>query len=70
MGDARGLIGVEHVGEWGRRKSKLVNENSGLVGVFRPFGKTEESLEAEWDVPEISAMTRNKANMTKPDRPE
>ena len=39
MGDARDLI--EHVGERGRRRSKLVNEHSGLVG------KTEERLERD-----------------------
>jgi hypothetical protein len=41
MGDARELIEAEHVGERGRRRSKLVNENSGLGG------KTEERLERD-----------------------
>jgi hypothetical protein len=47
MGDARELIEVEHVGQRGRRRSTLVNENSGLEGVVRPFGKTEERLQGE-----------------------
>jgi len=42
MRDARELIEVEHVGERDRRRSKLVNENSGPV-----LGKTEESLERD-----------------------
>jgi hypothetical protein len=40
MGDGRELIGAEaaeHVGERGRRRSKLVNGNLGLVGIVRSF---------------------------------
>jgi hypothetical protein len=45
--DGRELIGVEHVEERGRRRSKLVNENSGPLGEVRPFEKIEERLQVE-----------------------
>jgi hypothetical protein len=58
MEDARKLMGGEHVGERGRRRSKLVNENLSLVGVVRPFGKAEERLRTEGD--DISVLAGRK----------
>jgi hypothetical protein len=70
MEDARELMGGEHVGERGRRRSKLVNENLSLVGLVRPFGKAEVRLRTKGDDIQYQFWRDVRKANTKPRTPE